>query len=570
MSENPATTASPESEQSLLWATLFGDLSGYLGLFSSVPGEIKPTGSVELVSFEGSYFRYPTRSRKALSWVEHTVQKGRELHLCPHLLAGRRRVKKNTAPVKALWADADGAELPGGFPEPTITVRSSPGKRHMYWALRRPLAPEAAETTSRRLTYTIGADPGGWALASLFRLPGTLNQKYPEKPRVQIASYDPSLLYHPREIEQYLQQIEEPTRQEGPPPLTGTTGDSLTIGDLHQLSQKMRDLIYFGNEACGKPYETRSHADFAVVIAMLGAGFEEDAIWQVFKDPSNGISEKYYGRGRYGDYYLNRTIRRAQERAEPAFGPTKEKRKQKPSNKPPQLRRRKEDRSTVTVTRSRRPKDSGESENRAEPPAKAFRVSKASSGSFDRSRPDPHPGLRNDLGKISNSPSRKEPSRLPNALVFHEQFIYIRDLTCRNEGNLLEMYRAKVLEARTPRSFTPKRSYDMTHPDNPAHGSTGDTSTLYQIEISREHTGDLLEEIKAATFLAQVRDDASALENLGEDLTIETRAEGSTSVTFTATDPEVLNDLARMAEDRGYELPDQRERRVRPRHPATG
>lgn len=307
-----------EKQPSLLWKTLFAGLTGYLGLFSSVPGEKKPNGTGTLGSLAGAYFRYPGQIPDALLWVRRNAEKGREIHLCPHLLTARRRLKRNAAAVKALWADADTAELPDGFPEPTITVRSSPGKHHLYWALRQPIEPEEADRISQRLTHTIGADPGGWALAALFRLPGTVNRKYPEGTRVEITSHDPFLIYHPREIDQYL--TDPPQLLDlGNVPDPGSPEASLTIHELGALSQKMRDLILLGNKAAGRPYETKSHADFAVVIAMLGAGFEEEAIWQVFRDPSNGISEKYFARGDYGDYYLNRTIRRARERVEPAF-----------------------------------------------------------------------------------------------------------------------------------------------------------------------------------------------------------------------------------------------------------
>lgn len=93
----------------------------------------------------------------------------------------------------------------------------------------------------------------------------------------------------------------------------------LTVNDLDRLSPRMRNLIALGNAAAGKPYKTRSEADFAVAIAMLGAGFEEDAIYAVLSDPANGISEKYREKGRYANRYLKTTIDEARKRAEPAF-----------------------------------------------------------------------------------------------------------------------------------------------------------------------------------------------------------------------------------------------------------
>ena len=81
----------------------------------------------------------------------------------------------------------------------------------------------------------------------------------------------------------------------------------------------MKSLISLGNAGAGKPYETRSEADFAVAIAMFGAGFAEEAIWDVLSDPTNGISAKYQEKGRHGPRYLKTTIDEARKRAQPAF-----------------------------------------------------------------------------------------------------------------------------------------------------------------------------------------------------------------------------------------------------------
>lgn len=82
---------------------------------------------------------------------------------------------------------------------------------------------------------------------------------------------------------------------------------------------------------------------------------------------------------------------------------------------------------------------------------------------------------------------------------------------------------------------------------------------LYRTEVSHTHTTNFLEEVRASAFMAQVRTDALALKTLGQELDVRTEAKGKTSVIITAREPDVLDDLAQMAEDRGYELPDQDE-----------
>jgi hypothetical protein len=77
----------------------------------------------------------------------------------------------------------------------------------------------------------------------------------------------------------------------------------------------MRDLILHGNNG---GYETRSDADFAACIAMFGAGYEGSKVWAAMTDPANGISEKFFEKGRDGERYMALTIGKAEARAEPS------------------------------------------------------------------------------------------------------------------------------------------------------------------------------------------------------------------------------------------------------------
>ena len=78
--------------------------------------------------------------------------------------------------------------------------------------------------------------------------------------------------------------------------------------ELSSLSWRMRDLIRHGNSG---EYRSRSEADMAACVAMFDAGFEEAQVWAVMTDPTNGISEKYFEKGRQGERYLALTISKA-------------------------------------------------------------------------------------------------------------------------------------------------------------------------------------------------------------------------------------------------------------------
>jgi hypothetical protein len=64
----------------------------------------------------------------------------------------------------------------------------------------------------------------------------------------------------------------------------------------------------FGNSG---RYASRSEADFAVCLAMFGAGYEEAEVWAVMTDPAHAISEKFLEKERDGVGYLSRTIGKA-------------------------------------------------------------------------------------------------------------------------------------------------------------------------------------------------------------------------------------------------------------------
>jgi hypothetical protein len=80
--------------------------------------------------------------------------------------------------------------------------------------------------------------------------------------------------------------------------------------DLSRLSTKMRALIKHGNRG---EYPSRSEADEAVCVAMFVAGYGLDEVWIIMTSPANGISEKFFEKGRHGEAYLELTIQEAHE-----------------------------------------------------------------------------------------------------------------------------------------------------------------------------------------------------------------------------------------------------------------
>nr|MDP9487637.1 hypothetical protein [Actinomycetota bacterium] len=99
-----------------LWRAVFGDGEGYLCVASgSRDGE-------RLRDFRERYFGYPAQAEDAAGYVRDEDEAGRETYFCAHLLTEERRAKATAAPIRALYADGDGAEVPESVPEPSVVV----------------------------------------------------------------------------------------------------------------------------------------------------------------------------------------------------------------------------------------------------------------------------------------------------------------------------------------------------------------------------------------------------------------------------------------------------------------
>jgi hypothetical protein len=290
-----------------LWRALFGSRRGLIGVHSA----LRPRpGSGRLERHRPSFFAYPERALSAAQWCLGRSDEGLEAYFCAHLLTRRRRTKENAAPVVALWADADGAPVPPEIPEPTAIVETSPGRAHLFWKLTRPIPPRKAEELNRRLLVRVLADRSGWDLTQLLRPPGARNRKYAQAPEVRLLELDEGTSYHPRELELSLPEAPNlPAREDSRVPAPRKPPPSPI--DLSRLSTRARALVRLGNVGAGSPYPSRSEADFAVCLAMFGAGYEEVEVWAVMTDPSNGISEKVLEKGPHAEGYLALTIGKA-------------------------------------------------------------------------------------------------------------------------------------------------------------------------------------------------------------------------------------------------------------------
>lgn len=191
-----------------LWRHLFGGERGRLHLFTGT------RGGDGLEDVREAHFNYPKAADAAAKWALEKSEEGREVYFCAHLLTAPKRIKENAAAVHALWGDLDGAAAPNGDLKPTAVVESSPGRFHAYWRLTDSIPPRDAEALNKRLGGEIGADPSGFDLTQLLRVPGTANRKYPEDPVVRLLELDGGRSYSPADLDARLPS----PSVEAPPP----------------------------------------------------------------------------------------------------------------------------------------------------------------------------------------------------------------------------------------------------------------------------------------------------------------------------------------------------------------
>jgi hypothetical protein len=156
-----------------VWEHLFGQHGGFLCTY---------TGGREggdLIEKRQQFWYYPDASEKAANYLMRQSEKGREAYFGVHLFKtdSSRKAENAADTVTALWADGDGAQVPEGWPEPTLVIESSPGRHHFYWRLDYPVEASYAATLNKRIAYGMNADIGKWQLGTVLRAPGTCNYK---------------------------------------------------------------------------------------------------------------------------------------------------------------------------------------------------------------------------------------------------------------------------------------------------------------------------------------------------------------------------------------------------------
>jgi len=213
------------------WNHLYGDQTGLLCLFSAerVDGQLEGQQQV--------FMPYPAEVDRAEAWVTDENDHGREVYQCAHLLTRPVRNKAAATPVGTCWVDADGAQPPDDLP-PSVVLRTSRGREQLAYQLTHAVSPEVAESLNRRLALHIGADPSGYDLTQLLRVPGTTNHKYPDRPVVTLSYIDDTRRYDPDDLDRRLPPLPAPRTHAAP--VGDQIGEGSRNATLASLAGTMR------------------------------------------------------------------------------------------------------------------------------------------------------------------------------------------------------------------------------------------------------------------------------------------------------------------------------------------
>ena len=202
----------PES----LFGHIFGEDPGFLVAFTGRQARLKRATARhnELAAIWQRSFRHPDEADQASAYLLAESERERDAYVGVHLFRNSgTRLAANTVPtVRSLWLDEDEGVYPKIGPEPTAVVASSARRRHLYWRLTREVSVAWAVAMNRRIATWAAGDIGKAGLATVLRVPGTMNYKrHPQVDPVslQITEAGP---WEPEVLEQAIPPIPEPSK----------------------------------------------------------------------------------------------------------------------------------------------------------------------------------------------------------------------------------------------------------------------------------------------------------------------------------------------------------------------
>lgn len=180
-------SATAYSLRTQFFTYLFGEDEGWICIATQKPND--------KTSFKQTFFHWPEEKDKLGTYINTSAQR-LNVWFCVNLLSKAQRRKEFCLPTNLVWADLDTCKPTTIEPEPQCIIESSPGRWQAIWRLDQTVDPHIAEEYSKKIAYKNiqnGADPSGWDLTQLLRVPLTFNFKYTSNDSIPQVSLERAL-----------------------------------------------------------------------------------------------------------------------------------------------------------------------------------------------------------------------------------------------------------------------------------------------------------------------------------------------------------------------------------------
>lgn len=156
------------------------------------------------------FFQWPIKKPELEQFVDRYDSERYNIYFCPTPFINPRRKKAYVIGSKLLWADLDPVNPRKCEFKPQIAWKSSDQRYACLWILDDFYPADIIEPRNKAMSYSVGADKGGWDLTQLLRLPGTTNHKYDPPQRVRTLWFKGDDGYNLNDLPEHVYQNLDP------------------------------------------------------------------------------------------------------------------------------------------------------------------------------------------------------------------------------------------------------------------------------------------------------------------------------------------------------------------------
>lgn len=208
-----------------------------------------------------------------LPWVSKMVKdyQGWDVYFCPTPFTKPKRQSQHVKPTNLLWSDIDDGD-PDLLSPSVLWKSGSKGHTQGIWFLNKTISPIKTAQLNKGIAGFLGADPSGYDLSQVLRLPGTINYKTKVGRPVELVHWTEAKLNY-SDVVKYADKsasISEYENHKVPPKL-----DRNLL--LKRLNRRLKSKLEIDD--C----EDRSTQLFGLIPAIVNAGFTAEEIFWLLK-----------------------------------------------------------------------------------------------------------------------------------------------------------------------------------------------------------------------------------------------------------------------------------------------